>query len=166
MTITPEEEAGRLLAGKNLTLAVAESCTGGLISHRLTNIPGSSEYFLGGFVTYSNIVKETVLGVEHHLIEEYGAVSTHVVQSMARGARRLAGADVSLAVSGIAGPTGGTAEKQVGLVFIAVDGVGGTKVAKYNFKGDRLSIKDQSAHAALDMLKEALVAGNYSVGRQ
>jgi nicotinamide-nucleotide amidase len=152
-----EEEVGCLLRAKNLTLAVAESCTGGLIGHRLTNIPGSSQYFLAGIVAYSNMAKESVLKVEHSLLEKHGAVSAEVAAGMAAGARSMAGADASLAVTGVAGPGGGGAGKPVGLVYVAVEGPWGTKVAKYTFDGDRASIKHQTSEAALALLKEALL---------
>lgn len=152
-----EEEAGLLLRKKKYSLAVAESCTGGMISDRLTNIPGSSDYFVSGFVTYSNSTKETVLGVEHNLLTDHGAVSGPVAGAMAIGAKLKSGADIALAVTGIAGPAGGSPGKPVGLVYIAVNGPLGTEVAKFHFKGDRLSIKKQSADAALKMLKEALI---------
>ena len=154
-----EEEVGSLLrAGRN-TLALAESCTGGLVSHRLTNIPGSSDYFICGFVTYSDSTKKTVLGVGQDLLARYGAVSAPVVKAMARGAKRLAGADFALALSGVAGPTGGSREKPVGLVYIALESPAGTKVAEYRFQGERAAVKNQSAREALLMLKGALLEG-------
>ena len=152
-----EEEVGSLLRAGGKTIALAESCTGGLVSHRLTNIPGSSDYFICGFVTYSDSAKETVLGVGHELLIRYGAVSAPVVKSMARGAKRLAGADFALALSGIAGPAGGSREKPVGLVYIALEGPAGTKVAKHNFQGERSAVKNQSTRKALLMLREALL---------
>jgi PncC family amidohydrolase len=148
-----EEEVGALLLGRGMTLAVAESCTGGLIGHRLTNVPGSSAYFLGGCVTYGNRAKETVLGVEHDLLDREGAVSAAVARAMARGVRRLLDADMALAVTGIAGPSGGSPEKPVGLVFIALDSSRGTEVARHLFTGDRGAVKEQSADAALSMVK-------------
>ncbi len=153
----PEEEVGRLLRGAKLTLAVAESCTGGLIGHRLTNVTGSSAYFLADIVAYGNRIKESVLKVEHPLLEKHGAVSREAAAAMADGVRALAGADVSLAVTGVAGPGGGSPGKPVGLVYIAVHGPRGTKVAKYLFNGDRASVKLQASQAALSLLKEALV---------
>jgi len=121
-----EEVAGRLLLARGKTVAVAESCTGGLIGDRLTNVPGSSVYFLHGVVAYSNAAKVTLLDVSPHLFEQYGAVSEPVALAMAYGAQRRAGSDLALGVTGIAGPTGGTAEKPVGLVYCAlVDREGG-----------------------------------------
>ena len=120
VVIALEEAVGHLLAEKGLTVAVAESCTGGLIAHRLTNVPGSSAYFLGGVVAYANEVKERVLGVRPETLRRYGAVSREVALEMARGVRRLLGADIALSATGIAGPAGGTPEKPVGLVYVAL----------------------------------------------
>ncbi len=152
-----EEEIGKLLRARRLTLAVAESCTGGLICHLLTNIPGSSDYLLCGFVTYGNRSKNSVLHVDQKLMEKHGAVSAPVVRAMARGAREAAGADYALAVSGIAGPGGGSPGKPVGLVYFALEGPGGTKVARKNFIGGRHSVKEQSALTALMMLRDDLL---------
>jgi nicotinamide-nucleotide amidase len=116
--IALEEAVGRLLAERGL--AVAESCTGGLIAHRLTNAPGSSRYFLGGVVAYANEVKERVLGVRPGTLREDGAVSREAALEMARGVRRLLGADIAISATGIAGPTGGMPEKPVGLVYVAL----------------------------------------------
>src|SRR5438045_8220030 len=115
-----EEVVGRRLAMTEFTLAVAESCTGGLIAQRLTNVPGSSNYFTEGVVTYSNESKTRLLGVDNELIREFGDVSEQVARDMARGVRHRAHADFGLAVTGIAGPDGGTKEKPVGLVYIAL----------------------------------------------
>ena len=117
---TMEEVVGRRLAMTEFTLAVAESCTGGLIAQRLTSVPGSSKYFIEGAVTYSNESKIRLLGVDKKLIREFGAVSQQVARDMARGVRHRAKTDFGLAVTGIAGPGGGTEEKPVGLVFIAL----------------------------------------------
>jgi PncC family amidohydrolase len=144
------------LAERGETLAVAESCTGGLISHRITNLPGSSRFFLAGFVTYGNTAKTSVLGVDQRLLAEHGAVSREVVEAMALGARRQAGADWAGAVSGIAGPGGGTPGKPVGLVFTAVAGPRGTRIASHRFRGGRLEVKEQSAEAVIAMLLEAV----------
>lgn len=152
----PEERIGGLLREARATLAVAESCTGGLLAHRITNVPGSSDYFLGGFVTYSNSLKETVLLVDSRLLASSGAVSPETALAMAVGARRVTGADWALAVTGIAGPGGGTPEKPVGLVYIALEGPRGTKVAEHRFEGGRLEIKNRSVEAALAALTEAV----------
>lgn len=152
-----EEVVGRLLRKKRRTLAVAESSTGGLLSHRLTNIPGSSDYFLEAAVTYSNAAKVDLLGISPSLIETRGAVSFPVARAMAQGIRRRARADYGLAITGIAGPTGGTPEKPVGQVFIALAWAGGTKVQKNLFLGKREQVKFQSTQKALDMLRRHLL---------
>jgi nicotinamide-nucleotide amidase len=152
-----ENVVGQILRKKKLTLAAAESCTGGLLSHRLTNIPGSSDYFLGAAVTYSNAAKVGLLSVPPLLIETHGAVSFPVARAMARGIRKKAQADYGLAITGIAGPTGGTPEKPVGLVFIALAWEGGTKVQKNLFPGKREQVKFQSTQKALDMLRRHLL---------
>jgi len=154
--VTLEENVGRLLTEQKLTLGVAESCTGGLITHRLTNVPGSSNYLLGGVVAYSYDVKERVLGVRHDTLYEYGAVSRETALEMARGVRRLLGSDVALAVTGIAGPGGGTPEKPVGLVYIALSARDFERCERYVWSGDRLQNKQQSSQVALEMLYEYL----------
>jgi len=146
------KRAGELLKEMGLTLSLAESCTGGLIAHRLTNISGSSNYFLGGVVAYSNEAKEKILGVPHETLLRYGAVSEESAQAMAEGACRLFASDLALAVTGIAGPTGGTPEKPVGLVYIALAAEEEVRCERYIWKGDRLQNKAQSAEAALEML--------------
>jgi PncC family amidohydrolase len=150
------ERVGALLAGKGWTLAAAESCTGGLISHLITNIPGSSAYFLGGVVAYANKTKEQVLGVRRELLIAHGAVSREVALAMAQGVRRLLGADVGLAATGIAGPSGGTPQKPVGTVFIAVSGPLGDEVRRVLATFDREGNKRFSAEAALELLAEKL----------
>jgi len=152
-----EQVVGLLLREKKKTLAVAESCTGGLISHRLTNVPGSSEYFLEGVVVYSNASKADLLAVPSDLIEAHGAVSVPVVRAMASGIRRRARADLGLAVTGIAGPAGGTPEKPVGLVFVALARPGAIEVQKNLFPGKREQVKMQSAQKALDMVRRHLL---------
>jgi nicotinamide-nucleotide amidase len=151
-----EETIGQLLIARKLTLAVAESCTGGLIGHRLTNVPGSSEYFLGGVVAYAYDAKERVLGVSHNTLYDRGAVSEETAQEMARGARRALGADVGIAVTGIAGPGGGLPGKPVGLTWIALSARDVERAEHYLWDGDRLTNKEKSAEAALEMLKEYL----------
>ena len=151
-----EEVVGQLLVEQELTLGVAESCTGGLIAHRLTNVPGSSNYLLGGVVAYSYDVKERVLEVHHDTLYEHGAVSRETALEMARGARRLLGSDVALAVTGIAGPGGGTAEKPVGLVYIALAARDFERCERHLWSGDRLQNKQRSSQAALEMLREYL----------
>jgi nicotinamide-nucleotide amidase len=152
-----EEVVGRLLGKRGLTLATAESCTGGLLGHRLTNVPGSSAYFLEGFITYSNSAKISDLDVPEKLIQAHGAVSAEVARAMAVGVRQKTGASCGLAVTGIAGPTGGTAEKPVGLVYTALAWDDGVDVAKNIFLGNRKQIKFQSSQKALDMLRKHLL---------
>ncbi len=147
----PEEEVGTLLLQHGLTLVTAESCTGGLLGHRITNVSGSSDYYLGGVVSYSNDLKERLLGVRHETLVAHGAVSEETAREMAQGARRQMGGDVALAVTGIAGPTGGTPEKPVGLVYIALAAPGADACERYVWQGDRVSNKEQSAEAALQM---------------
>ena len=149
---------GRLLRGKNSTLAVAESCTGGLLSHMITNVPGSSAYFLGGVVAYGNEVKLRLLGVRAPTLERYGAVSRQTAVEMAEGVRRRLRSTAGVSITGIAGPGGGSAGKPVGTVYISV-APGGSKrplVEKFLFRGTRAQIKKQSAAAALELLVEAL----------
>jgi len=152
-----EEVVGNLLQKNKQTLAAAESCSGGLLSHRLTNRPGSSDYFLEAVVTYSNAAKTDLLAVSPSLIRTHGAVSSLVARAMARGIRERAQTDYGLAITGIAGPTGGTLEKPVGLVFVALAWDGGTAVWKSLFLGKRKQIKFQSTQKALDMLRRHLL---------
>jgi len=152
-----EEVVGRSLAISGFTLAVAESCTGGLIAERLTNVPGSSKYFIEGLVTYSNESKQRLLGVDKKLIREFGAVSQQVARDMARGVRHRAKTDFGLAVTGIAGPDGGTEEKPVGLVFIALADDAHTEHKRFVLPGDRELIRWRASQAALDMLRRRLI---------
>lgn len=153
---TLEDVIGGLCRERRARLAVAESCTGGLIAHRLTNVSGSSAYFLGGVVAYANDVKVRELGVDGALLARVGAVSDEVARAMAEGVRLRFGADVGLAVTGIAGPTGGSADKPVGLVHIAVADAAGTIAREHRFAGTRVIIKEWSALAALDVLRRRL----------
>jgi nicotinamide-nucleotide amidase len=150
---TLEENLGKILMEKKLTLAVAESCTGGLIGHRLTNISGSSDYFLQGAVTYSNEAKEKRLRVDPELLKEHGAVSHDVALAMAEGVRATSGSDIGLAVTGIAGPTGGSEEKPVGLTFIALSDGKDSDCEKFLFPQDRVRNKERAAQAALNKLR-------------
>ncbi|OYT19147.1 MAG: competence/damage-inducible protein A [Nitrospira sp. UW-LDO-01] len=155
---TMEEVVGRLLVEQHRTIAVAESCTGGLIGHRLTMVPGSSAYVDRGAICYSNQAKTEMLGVPVSLIEQYGAVSREVAQAMATGIRERAGASVGLSVTGIAGPGGATETKPVGLVYVGLDGGGGESITKeFRFHGDRSVIKQRSSQAALDLLRRWLL---------
>jgi nicotinamide-nucleotide amidase len=141
---------------RQLTIAVAESCTGGLLGGRLTAIPGSSDVVLGGVIAYSNAVKERLLGVPHEVIAEHGAVSEPVVLAMAAGARAALDADVGIAITGIAGPGGGTAEKPVGTVWVAVDVRGRSRAVRPMIVGDRDEIRRRAAQGALDLARRAV----------
>jgi len=141
---------------KKLSIATAESCTGGLIAHTLTNIPGSSSYFNRGVVAYSNQSKIDLLDVSESVILEFGAVSEETAEAMAKGVRLKSKVDIGLATTGIAGPTGGSKNKPVGLVYISVSTAHETTVKKHLFSGDRLSIKEQACNTALTMLLDAV----------
>jgi PncC family amidohydrolase len=147
---------GQILAKRKLKLATAESCTGGLVGHRLTNVPGSSDYFEGGIIAYSYEAKERLLGVYHNTLYEHGAVSAETALEMARGARKALSADIGIAVTGIAGPGGGLPGKPVGLVYIALSARTGERVEQFVWDGDREGNKAHSAEAALAMLKDFL----------
>jgi nicotinamide-nucleotide amidase len=151
-----EEAVGRLLRSRGKTIACAESCTGGLIGHRLTEVPGSSDYFLESAVVYSNRAKVRRLGVPASLIDRHGAVSAQVARAMALGIRRTSGADLGLAVTGIAGPDGGTPRKPVGLVYIALARGRGAAVSRNIFSGARSRVKFQSSQKALDLVRKIL----------
>jgi len=153
-----ERVVGRMLAERAVMLSVAESCTGGLLGHRITNVPGSSAYFERGVMVYTNRAKQELLGVPEEILRAHGAVSGPCAEAMVRGVRRLGGSACGLAVTGIAGPDGGTPQKPVGTVWIGV--AAGEHVATHRclFDGDRASIKWQSAQAALDLLRRALLA--------
>src|SRR5215203_5092272 len=156
------EVIARLLEKRGATLALAESCTGGLLAKRLTDMPGSSAYFTEGLVTYSNEAKERLLGVPHALLLEHGAVSEPVARAMAEGARRISGADYGLSVTGIAGPDGGTEEKPVGLVFVGISYAEGTFAEKLDFTAwarSRDSIRERSTNRAFDLLRLRLEEG-------
>lgn len=144
---------GRLLRMRHLTLATAESCTGGLIAQRLTSVPGSSDYFLRGYVTYSNASKISLLGVEEIVLRSRGAVSPEVAKAMAARARRDAESSVAISVTGVAGPGGGTPEKPVGLVYTALADETGVQVFEQRFSGDREMIRRKTAQAALELLR-------------
>lgn len=144
------------LTARGQTLAVAESCTGGLLAHRITNVSGSSKVFLCGYVTYANAAKEQLLGVPGRLIAEHGAVSEPVCRAMAEGARERSGADFALAITGIAGPTGGTTEKPVGTVFIGLAAAGDGQVQRHQLTFDRETFKQVATQLALDLLRRHL----------
>ena len=147
-----------LLEQTRLRLAVAESCTGGLLTARLTEVPGSSAYLEGAWVPYANRAKVEALGLADSLIERHGAVSEEVARAMAEAARERAHVDLGVAVTGIAGPTGGTPDKPVGLVFIAISGAAGERTRRFHFPGDRDRVRFQSTQAALEMLRRGLLA--------
>lgn len=149
-------EVGDLLRGTPLTLALAESCTGGLVSSLITDVAGSSEYFLGGAVCYANRAKEAILGVRPETLQAHGAVSAETAAEMAQGARRLFGADLGLAVTGIAGPGGGSAEKPVGLVYIHLSAPRAEIGQHFIWHSDRVGNKRLSAEAALKLLVDYL----------
>jgi nicotinamide-nucleotide amidase len=154
-----EEVVVHLLGQKRATLATAESCTGGLLANRLTNVPGASAVFLEGFVTYSNRSKTDLLSVSPDLITTHGAVSEEVVRAMAEGALRKSRATFALATTGIAGPDGGTPEKPVGTVWLALARDGGeTEVWKETIPTDRLTFKQVVTQSALDRLRRVLVS--------
>ena len=153
---TLEAVIGRLLMARHRTVAVAESCTGGLVCDRLTNVSGSSRYLIAGLVAYHNDIKRDQLGVSQHLLARHGAVSAPVAGGMAQGIRRLARTDLGVAITGIAGPTGGTTRKPVGLVYLAIATPHHTFTRRCQFFGDRLSIKAQAAQTALDWLRRYL----------
>lgn len=152
-----EDIVGKLLRINKKNLAVAESCTGGFLAHRLTNVPGSSDYFIQGVVAYSNKAKTNLLDVPPDLIKKHGAVSLEVAQVMAIGVRRKAHSNLGMAITGIAGPTGGTPEKPVGLVYVALAWEEGSEVSKNLFLGKREAIKFQSSQKALDMARRHLL---------
>ncbi len=148
-----EEVIGKTLVSQGKTLSLAESCTGGYISHLITRVPGSSAYYVGGVVSYDNSIKEQVLGVNADTLDNSGAVSEETVWQMANGVRQLMDTDYSVAVSGIMGPSGGTADKPVGLVWIGVSGNGKTTTQKFNFRFDRARNIELTAINALNMLR-------------
>jgi PncC family amidohydrolase len=152
-----EEEIGDMLRKGGLSVSTAESCTGGLVSHRITNVSGSSGYYKGGVIAYVNEVKEELLHVTSAIIEEKGAVSAECAVAMAENVRTLLDSDFGIATTGIAGPTGGTPDKPVGLVYIALATKDYVHHEKYIFPGDRGENKREAADAALEMLKKHLL---------
>ena len=148
-----EDIIGQLLIEKRLSIAVAESCTGGLVCHRMTNISGSSDYFLGGIVSYSNDVKEKNLGVSNKILRMFGAVSAETAIEMAKNVRSKLGSDLGLSLTGIAGPKGGTDEKPVGLTYVALASENDTIVKEFRFLTDRILNKNASSQVALNMVR-------------
>ena len=153
-----EVEIGEFLRQKGLTLGAVESATGGLISHRITNVPGSSDYYQGSVITYSNEAKIQVVGVKEQTITKHGAVSASVAREMAEGGRKLLKVDLCLSDTGIAGPAGATPDKPVGLFYLGLAHTGGTQSRKHLFTGDRTQNKCDAASAALAWLKEYLTS--------
>lgn len=151
-------EIGEELLRRHMKLAVAESCTGGLLGATITALGGASGYFRGGVIAYHNDVKKNLLKVRREALEEVGAVSEPVAQQMAMGARAALGADYGIGITGVAGPTGGTPEKPVGLVFISVSSEAGDLVEAFHFSGDREDIRMAAVIAALQMLRRKLLA--------
>ena len=156
MTNSLETQIGSVLHERGWKLALAESCTGGLVANRITDVAGSSNYFLGGVVTYSNEAKENLLGVSGSTLDAHGAVSRETVLEMARGALKLMGATVAVSVSGIAGPGGGSVEKPVGTTWIGLAANDGEWAKRFQFAGTRVENKVSAAEAALQMLLDYL----------
>ena len=152
------QEVGNLLRQKGLTLGTVESATGGLISHLITNIPGSSDYYKGSVTAYSNEVKIKLVGVKEATINRYGAVSYQVAEEMAQGGRKILATDICLADTGIAGPSGATPEKPLGLFYVGLSHQAETYSQKHNFQGNREQNKLDAAEAALGWLKEYLIS--------
>jgi len=151
------EIIGNLLRGKRLKLAIAESCSGGLACKLITDIPGSSDYFMGGFITYSNILKKKILKVPKTILRKFGAVSEETAIYMAKNAKKYGKADISLSFTGIAGPTGGTAEKPVGLVWIGISYKKKTNAFKFIFSGDRKTIRERAVYKGFELLRETIL---------
>jgi len=154
---TLESVVGGLLKGQRLTISTAESCTGGMLAHTITNVSGSSDYFIGGFVTYTNEAKRRFLGVPKDVLEQYDAVSEETAHHMVKGLVERTGSSVGIAVTGVAGPMGGTAEKPVGLVYIGYSFLGDIEVERHLFHGDRLGIKTMAVKTALDKVRGRFV---------
>ncbi|MBI5360969.1 MAG: CinA family protein [Planctomycetes bacterium] len=148
------KKIGVFLCKRQAALSVAESCTGGLIGHEITNVPGSSDYFTGGVIAYSNAAKAKLLGVKKNTLAKYGAVSAQAAKEMAEGCRRVFKSNYAVAVTGIAGPSGGTKEKPTGLVYIAVADKKSTVCRKFIFAGPRLRVKQQACEKTLQFLLE------------
>ena len=153
-----EYEVVELLQKNHLKVTFADSCTGGLLSARLVNVPGASEVFKSSVVTYSNKAKRKLLGVNKCTLKEFGAVSSQTASEMAIGAVRKLKADVAVSITGIAGPGGGTEKKPVGLVYIACNVLGNVKVKEFHFSGERLDVRMASVEEALKLMKECLEA--------
>ena len=158
MMVSLEQEVGSLLRQKGLTVGVVESATGGLISHLITNVPGSSDYYKGSVTAYSNEIKINLVGVSGDTIKRFGAVSHQVAEEMALGGRKVLAVDICLSDTGIAGPAGATAGKPVGLFYLGMAHQGGAFSQRHEFHGDREQNKQKAAEAALNWLKEYLMS--------
>ncbi len=152
----PAKKTAELLSSKGLYLSVAESCTGGLLGATLTDVAGSSQWFKGGVIAYANELKVSILGVSRQTLRAHGAVSTETAMEMADGIRRLTGSDIAVAITGIAGPTGGSPEKPVGTVFIAITDGTRMNVKRFQLKGMRRDIREQATLRALELIEEFL----------
>ena len=152
-----EVEIGRLLMQRGLKLGLAESCTGGLVGHLITNVPGSSEYFMGGVISYAYEAKVSILGVSWDTLKKFGAVSNETVMEMAHGAKKIFNVDVAVSISGIAGPGGGSEDKPVGTTWVGLVANDGEWTREFHFDGDRDENKTSSADAALQMLLDYLM---------
>ncbi len=155
------EIVGKLLVAKQQTIACAESCTGGLLTSMLTDVAGSSAYVMGSVVSYTNSIKERLVGVNPATIAAHTEISAETAGEMAEGIRQLIGTDLGVGITGLAGPGGGTKVRPVGLVYIAVTGDKGTKVRENRFQGNRVEIKQQSAEMALQMIVEYVSGGSF-----
>ncbi len=155
-SVSVEEQVVQILLERGWTISAAESCTGGMVSARLVNVPGISSAYKMGVTTYANEAKSKLLGVKKSTLKSYGAVSSQTAVEMVKGCRKFAKADVAVAITGIAGPDGGTAEKPVGLVYIACDVKGGLCVKKCVFEGDRQRVREQAAQTALELIYKCL----------
>lgn len=152
-----EDVVGKILTERKLTIAIAESCTGGEIAHRITNVPGSSNYFERGVITYSNRSKTEILGIKEALIQQHGAVSKEVAEAMALGIRQAAKTDIGISTTGVAGPTGGTPEKPIGLVWIGYSDAHETLALKFHFGDERIRFKERTSQAALELVRRKLL---------
>ena len=155
--VTLEKAVVDLLLANKLTITTVESCTGGLLAARLINVPGVSEVYKSGYITYSNKAKRRLLGIKKNLLVKYGAVSKEIAREMAKGAALLSKADVTVSVTGIAGPDGGSEEKPVGMVYIGCDVCGKVTVGEYHFSGDRAKIRDNTVSSALSLMRECIL---------
>ncbi len=153
-----QERLAAVLTDRGLTLATAESCTGGGLSHLITDVPGASAFFLGGVIAYQNEVKLQLLGVREQVLRTHGAVSLQTARAMAEGCRSRFDSDVAVSITGIAGPTGGNPEKPVGLVYVAVATRRQSKVAEHRFSGDRAEVRRQAVSAAISMILDTVAS--------